>query len=293
MSKSENAEGIFLMLGATISFAVMAAATKALHGGLPASEVVFIRSTLSTLALILYFSWHQNRAWPGKKPVLLTARGVVGFIALFFYFWALPQIHLGTAIMLNYTAPLFAVIASYFIFKEKTNTRAKLLITLSFLGVYILTAPQISEKPAAFLAALSSGFLAGMVHLLIRKSSREEESPFVIIFYFTSICIVGSLSFLPFTRWFFPDRQQWPLLIVITVSSFVGQLGLTCSLQKAPVSVVSPFGYITPVLGLALGFFIWGENPGFAGCLGSLVIILCGILLYTQQTQAVLLTRRK
>lgn len=283
MSKSSNAQGIFLMLGASLSFAVMAAALKALPGHLPASEITFIRSFFSTLAIVVCFFRYQNFEGPGKRPWVLAARGIIGFVALFLYFWALPQLHLGTAVMLNYTAPLFAVIASYFIFKDKTNIRVKFLIALSFLGVYLLAAPQIAGKPAAFLAALASGFLAGMVHLLIRQSSDEEEPPLLIIFYFTAICTAGSLLFLPFTHWAWPDTRQWMALLVITITSFLGQLGLTYSLRKSPVSVVSPFGYITPVISLIFGFLIWKEAPGIAGILGSALVIFCGTLLYKQQ----------
>ena len=271
------------MLGAGLSFAVMASALKALPGHLPASEITFIRSFFSTMAIIACFFQQQKFEGPGKRPGVLAARGIIGFIALFLYFWALPQLHLGTAVMLNYTAPLFAVVASYFIFKDKANIRVKFLIALSFLGVYLLAVPQISERPAAFLAALTSGFLAGMVHLLIRQSFGEDEPPLLIIFYFTAICTMGSLFFLPFTRWVWPDTRQWALLIVITMTSFFGQLGLTYSLRKAPVSVVSPFGYITPVISLVFGFLIWREDPGLAGILGSVLVIFCGTLLYKQQ----------
>ncbi len=270
------------LLAASVSFAVMAAATKSLAGGLPASEVVFIRSAFSTLALLLYFLRYHNPEWPGKKPRVLLARGVIGFIALVLYFWALPRLHLGTAVMLNYTAPIFAVIASHLVFKEKSHAPMKLLTALSFFGVYLVTVPQFNEKPIALLAALCSGFLAGMVHLLIRQSSGEDESPLLIIFYFTTTCLVGSALFLPFAAWIWPRADQWPALLLITLSSFMGQLGLTYSLRKAPVPVVSPFGYITPVIGLVFGYVIWKENPGLSGYAGSCLVIICGTLLYKQ-----------
>ncbi len=283
MSRHPNAEGIFLMLAASLAFAVMAAADKQLTK-MPASEVVFIRSALSTAVMGIYLARQKNNGWPGKRPLLLTARGVVGFAALILYFWALPRLHLGTAVMLNYTSPLFAVAASHLFLKEKTAHHAKTLILVSFAGVYLLTAPQMAEKPLAFLAALASGFLVGLVHLLIRQSTNDEESPLLIIFYFTAICMIGALLFCPWVRWTVPSAEEWGPLLLITGCSYLGQLGLTYSLRKAAVSVVSPFGYITPVLGLVLGYFIWHENPGLAGYTGSLIVIVCGALLYRRQT---------
>ncbi len=272
------------MLGASLAFALMASATKALGGSLPASEVVFVRSVLSVFLLLFYFLKIKGSiGWPGNKPKILTLRGVIGFIALFLYFWALPQIHLGTAVILNYTAPLFAVVGSYFILREKSSPTKNGLILLAFLGVYCIANPQGDLKSLPFLAALASGFLAGMVHLLIRRSSDEEESPALIIFYFTLVCTIGSVLFLPWGHWRLPQTAEWLLLLGITLSSFLGQIGLTYSLQKAPVSVVSPFGYITPVLGMLIGRWFWQENPGWMSYAGAAMIIVAGIFLYRKQ----------
>jgi len=281
--RTSNAQGIFLMLGANVAFAAMAAADKELTD-LSASEVVFIRSALGTAAFLLYFLWKKNSGWPGKNPPVLTARGTFGFIALFLYFWALPKLHLGTAVMLNYTAPIFAVILSHWVLKEKSAHHAKALIAASFFGVYLLTAPQITEQPVAFAAALASGFFVGVVHILIRRSTAGQEPPLLIIFYFMAICMIGALFLWPFSQWRMPAPREWIFLWVITVTSILGQLGLTYSLRKAAVTVVSPFGYFTPVMGLLLGFLIWKENPGWDGYLGSVIVIICGALLYRKQT---------
>ncbi len=283
MTKQNNARGILLMLWASLAFAVMAAATKWLGGGLPASEVVFVRSVLSSILLFAILAIRKNKDGIGKKPLILASRGVIGFVALTLYFWCIPRIHLGTAVMLNYTAPIFAVAASRLFFKEKNSLPDLLLIGGAFMGVYLLASPQLREAPDALMAGLASGFLAGMVHLLIRRSHDERESPLLIILYFTIACTAGSALMRGLGPWPMPDAGQWTALLVITASSLLGQLGLTYSLRSARISVASPFGYITPVIGLVIGFIFWKEDPGLPGILGSAVIILCGSVLYRRQ----------
>jgi drug/metabolite transporter (DMT)-like permease len=54
---------------------------------------------------------------------------------------------------------------------------------------------------------------------------------------------------------------------------------LTRSLQKAPVWLVSPFGYLTPVLGFFLGLLLWEEVPGIASILGASIVIVSGVVM--------------
>ncbi|MBI4353377.1 MAG: DMT family transporter [Candidatus Omnitrophica bacterium] len=275
-------QGILLMLGASLSFAAMAAATKLVSKRLPASEIVFVRSLIASF-IVAYLVSKTRSSWVGKEPKILAARGVVGFTAMILYFWCLSQLDLGTAVMLNYTSPLFAVVAARFVLREKIGRPIQAAILLSFTGVYLLAAPQFHLKPAPLIAGLLSGFLVGVVHLLIR-SSHEEEVPLTIILYFTVISTIGS-GFLLFQTGFpLPTAKEWLWLLVITVTSLLGQFGLTHSLRSASVSVVSPFGYLTPVFGLLLGWWIWHEAPAPGALLGGALIILSGLAMVRYHT---------
>ena len=267
-------DGILLMLASDVTFAIMAAAMKFTGQTLPAVEVVFIRSAVSLLALTVILR-SQKISLIAREPGLLWARGVIGYLALQSYFWALPQIALGTAVMLNYTAPVFAVILSFFFLREKSPSAVKLFLAVSFVGVYLLCSPEIGGKPWPLLAGLLSGLLAGSVHVMIRQGNRSD-SPLLIIFYFAFCSTIGSGCLLLFRGWQTPTGPEWLGLLVITLTSFAGQLFLTYALQKAPVWVVSPFGYFTPVLGLWLGWWLWGEKIGALSVIGSALVIVSG-----------------
>lgn len=266
------------MLGASLSFAVMAAATKAVSPSVSAAEIVFIRSLIGSFC-IAFLVWRNHARWIGKEPNILIARGVVGFVAMMLYFWCLTQINLATAVMLNYTAPIFAVIIAHFLFGEKFSRTIKIALAFAFIGVLLLTTPQLHMNPVGLIAGLLSGILVGVVHVLIRYS-HEEELSLTIIFYFMVIATVGSALLMLKTGLSMPTRADDFWLLIVTVTSVLGQIGMTYSLRTAPVSVVSPFGYITPVLGLIFGWLFWKEMLGLTSLAGCVVIIVCGVALF-------------
>lgn len=270
------------MISASASFALMAGAIKSVSGSVSVTEIVFVRSVLGLL-FIAGLVAKTRSSWIGREPRLLVARGAVGFIAMILYFWTLSQIDLGTAMMLNYTSPLFAFILAHALFHEKTSWITKTAVLLSFAGVTLLAAPQLQAKSLPLSIGLLTGLFVGMVHILIRYSHAEEQ-PLTIIFYFTAISVIGSGLLLLKTGWVMPRAEDWPWLLVITVSSMAGQMGLTYSLRSAPVSIVSPFAYLTPVFGLLLGWRFWGEKLPAMSMAGCALIVLCGLVMVRYRT---------
>ena len=283
MKRHHNAaDGILLMLGASLAFSLMVAATKFISKTLSVGEIIFVRSFFGLIAIA--FLIHKGRvSWIGKEPKILIARGIVGFISLALYFWCISQIDLGTAVMLNYTGPIFAVIIAHLLFREKTTMIVKAAVAFAFVGVYLLTAPQLHVNLVPLLVGLLSGVLLGMVHVLIRYSHEEEDS-LTIIFYFMVTATIGSGLMLFRSGLHMPSSYDWLGLAVLVVTSIFGQLAITYSLRTAPVSVVSPFSYITPVISVFLGWWIWREALPTMSLVGSGLIILCGMIMYKYQT---------
>ena len=277
MTRRNILQGMLLMLGADVAFAAMAAATQFTGRGVSSWQIIFIRSLVSTLILWLWLTL-KKVPLTGREPGLLWARGIIGYTALQCYFWALPQLPLGTAIMLNYTAPIFAVILSYWLLRERPGLTSVFSLLLSFAGLFVMSQPSWSDRPWAILAGMMSGILAGLVHVLIRRGNRTDD-PLLIIFYFTVSSTVGSGILCLTLGWTRPDAAQWTGLALLTLTSFAGQLCLTHSLQKAPVWAASPLGFLTPVMGLGLGSYLWGQQAGVQEIAGASLIIAGGAYL--------------
>lgn len=278
MSHKHYSQGIAWMCFASLLFAVMAAAAKYCGTRLPASEIILVRSVAGS-AVIAFLIHREKVSWIGKNPGVLASRGLIGFTALSLYFWTVSKIDLGTAVMLNYTSPIFALFWARYLGGEHPGRASRVAVLFAFAGVYLLSMPHFDAQVPALAAGLLSGILAGSVHVLIRRS-HEKESALTIIFYFTVICTVGSFILLGLSGWVEPTRKEWLALAIVTVTSLLGQFGLTYALKYAPVPIVTPFGYLTPVVGAILGWIFWGAPLNALSLLGGALVITGGIVIY-------------
>ncbi|MBI1978286.1 MAG: DMT family transporter [Candidatus Omnitrophica bacterium] len=273
----QTARSILKMILAAVSFATMAIFVKLASDTVSSVEIVFFRSILGSL-MIGAVIWKEKDSWIGLNPKVLVLRGVFGFVALSLHFYAIAKLDLGTAVMLNYTAPIFVVIFARFLLKEKITWKVNLAILVSFVGLYFLAGPQFQSKPIPIFLGLLSGIFAALAYVFIRFNG-EDESPYTIIFYFTIISTIGSIPLLALDfHW--PDTVEWVELTGVSIGAFFGQIYLTKSIQKAPVSFVLPFSYLTPVFCAASGALVWKEFLSGEQLVGSLIIIASGIAIY-------------
>lgn len=273
----QTSRSMLKMTLAAISFGIMAAFVKAACETIPSSEVVFFRSLLGSAAIGIMI-WKEGVSWRGKNRRVLVLRGMFGFAALSLHFYAISELHLGTAVMLNYTAPIFVVILARILLRERTLWIVKAAILFSFLGLYLLAAPQFEAKPIPILLGILSGIFAAVAYVLIRFND-EDESPYTIIFYFTAISTIGSVPLLAL-GFHWPNLSEWILLAGVTAGAFFGQVWLTRSIQNAPVASVLPFAYLTPVFAAVAGVLFWKEYLDFQAMLGGGIIILSGVTIY-------------
>ncbi len=267
--------GIRLMSLSAVAFSLMALCVKCVTDTLPSFEIVFFRSFFGML-LVLPWIWRKRTSLWGHERLKLVARGISGCLALLLHFYTISKLELGMAVMLNYTAPIFAVIFAFFFLKEKPGLSVWGLILLSFAGVVLLNFnTSMTWRPAVWLALLSSVF-AAIAYVSIR-TIKHRESPLTVIFYFTMISTAGSLFFLH--GWRRPDLREWVFIAGVVIFSFYGQLWMTTSLRRAPSYLVTPFQYLHPVLSFGYGWLLWGNSVTGTVAAGVLLIVGSGSLI--------------
>jgi drug/metabolite transporter (DMT)-like permease len=268
--------GIWLMCKASLGFSIMALCVKLASSKLPSLEIVFFRSLIGSL-MIFAIIWKNKIPVFGTNRTLMALRGLTGFIALTLHFYTIEHLPLGTAVMLNYTGPIFAAILAVFFLKERPSLFLFSMILLSFAGVYLLVGADIRSLNTMVLLGLLSAVFVGIVYVLIR-ALRDRESAFTIIFYFTLVSTIGSAFYLPFGfQW--PGLREWLLLLGVGIGSFYGQMWFTLSLRHAPTALVSPFSYLTPLLSFIYGLFFFGEKLTLLSLAGAALIIISGSLI--------------
>lgn len=276
-SKQSVSLGIFHMVISALAFGTMTAFVKFASETIPPFQIVFLRSLFGSI-LIAAVMAKSRISFLGTNRRMLILRGVFGFIALIMNFYAIAHMHLGTAVILNSTSPIFVAILAGFLLREKLSPRLWVLTLMCFAGIYFLVGANFEAQFVPATVGLLSGVLAALAFITISMSKSEENS-FTIILYFTGISTIGSLPLLQFGQVALGARE-WFAILGITISSFFGQVFLTKSLREAPASVVVPFNYLMPVSSFIYGFVLWKDPISASNLFGAFLIILSGTLIY-------------
>ncbi len=275
--KQVHLKAIRIMLQAAVAFSFMAICVKFASKSLPSLEIVFFRSLIGML-IILGILTVKRISLFGKEAGWMTLRGISGFLALSLHFYTIGTLPLGTAVLLNYTSPIFSVLLAVLFLGEKPTAVLISMIIISFYGIYLIGGATFSGwNWDVFLGVLSAVFTA--VAFVSIRAIKHKESPYTVIFYFTAISSLGSLCFQPFIGFRWPGAWEWLLLVGIGIGTFYGQLWMTVSLSMAPTSLVSPFIYLTPLLSFVYGLIFFGDKLSKGSFMGAALVILGGALI--------------
>ena len=90
--------------------------------------------------------------------------------------------------------------------------------------------------------------------------------------------IIGlSISAIPLIwTWQTPTPSQWLMLMVVGLTTTIGQLLLTRGYQSAPASRVGIFTYTSVPFGVFLGWLFWNELLDTNYLIGAVLILLAG-----------------
>ena len=110
--QSVYARAALLMLGSTLSFAVMALTIRFATHTIPTTEIAFFRNLFGLIALLpLILRWGDPL--PRTRHLgRYLARTTIGLGAMLCGFWAVGHLPLAQAISLSYATPLFVTIGA-------------------------------------------------------------------------------------------------------------------------------------------------------------------------------------
>ena len=244
--------------------------------GVRLPEILFWRQVPSVL---LIFGWLTMR---GEIDRLRTQRlgsharrAMLGLTGMFFTFGAPLLLPLAVSTTLGFITPVFAVILSALLLRERVGPVRWLAVALGFAGVVIIAQPgHALIPPFGAFVGIGAGFLVALISIQVRDLGRTDE-PLSIVFWFAALSSPLLLAALPFT-YTHHSAWQWFLLIAGGVLGCVGQLLLTASLRYGQVASVIVMDYSALVWATLYGWLVWSELPPAATWWGAPVIIAAG-----------------
>lgn len=272
MKIKQKQQGILFIVMAGLFFALMTFFVR-LSGNLPTMQKAFFRNAVAAVVAITMLARSeqgftiQKASWP-----LLFFRCLCGTIGLICNFYAIDKMNIADANILNKLSPFFAIIASYFILKEKANKVEWSCVIVAFLGAVFVVQPSFRMDFLYAMIGVAGGLGAGVAYTFVRKLGKQgERGPVIVMCFSVFSCLVT----LPFFILRFQPMNGKQILCLLLAGIFAtgGQLSITAAYTKAPAKEISVFDYSQVIFAALLGFLFLGQIPDQMSIIGYVLII--------------------
>lgn len=273
--------GLQAMVGSAFFFSVMAALAKLAGRTVPLFEIVFARSLAVAVLSGAQLAW-SGSSFRGREPRILVLRGVLGFVSLSCYHYAVIHLPLADATVIHFVNPVFTALIAALWLREHIGLRESALVLASLAGVVLVARPGFlfgrEEALATFpvLIGLCGAILSAAAYTTVRRL--RAEPPMLIVFYFAVVCTLLATPLV--MRDYQPlTPAELALLACVGLTTHLGQVFLTWGFRLERAGRASSVGYLQIVLAAVWGWLLFGDIPDAWTWLGAAVIVACTLAL--------------
>ena len=277
-------------LGAVALLSIMDAVMKHLVIVIGIVAVSMWRSVANLgLSAALYLP--HRLPWPNRATLKIhIARGVLGTVMAFLFFWGIGRVPLAQAIALTFIAPLIALLLAALVLKEQIGSRSIAGSLVAFAGVLVIVFGQARggqnhDLLMGTLAILGSALCYAVNIVLMRHQSLAAKP--IEINFFQSLTVAAlwfaAVPFFGFPDW--PENQgHW--VLAAALMSTGGGLLFSWAYARAEASYLAVTEYSGFLWAAALGWLIFQE-PVSLYTLAGAVMIVGGCLVAANRKTAV------
>ncbi|WP_371018173.1 DMT family transporter [Pseudalkalibacillus sp. JSM 102089] len=280
---SDRNKGIILLLISSFGFAMMAAFVK-LSGDVPTIQKTMFRNAVSAIISFGFVMHYKERLF-GKKEnqKFLLLRSALGTLGIIFYFYAIDNLVLSDADMLNKLSPFLLIIFSALFLKEKAKRFQIIAIIIAFIGTLLIIKPQFSVETVPYISGLLSAIFAAGAYTVLRVLGQREKF-YTVVFYFS---FFSTVVLLPFVIIFYEPMETKQLIYLLLAGVFatLGQFGLTVAYKFAPAREISIFFYSTVVYSALISIVLFGQIPDAWSIIGYIIIFSASFYMFIRNNR--------
>ena len=252
-------------------FAVMVTCIKIASSELLPIQLVFLRSLIGLIIIMPFILPHGISFMKTSIFHMHVFRGLISISAMTCLYFAIANIGLSEATLLNAASPLFIALLAVPILNERISMRTLCILIIGFIGVILILKPGTSMFTFAAIIGLCSGFFIACAKILIRYMARTE--PVIRTVFYFSIFSTFYSGIAMFWFWQTPTIFDLSIMILAGVCATGGQTLLTYAFTNNEASTVSPFTYVTVLIATLFGWIGWNEIPDIGSGIGAIFII--------------------
>ena len=231
--------GMLWMLAATVFFSLSFTLVKGLQdAGLTVFQAILFRQLLGTTIVLPVMLGSDVATLKTAIPFQHAKRATLGFLGMCTGYYSLVLINVGDSVALQFTLPIFTMIAAVLILGEKILSHRLIATLIGFAGILIIVRPGFAELNLGIMMALSSAAFHAVSDTYARYLSRYDKVPTIMGFNFL---FTIPLAAIPAVIYWEPvSLDIWPLLLAFGMAGISAQYCLTRSFSLAEASLVSP-----------------------------------------------------
>lgn len=262
--------GALWMVGALVSFSIMAVSVRELLRTMGNFEILTIRSFMSLLILLFLLPRHGFGALRTRNLGLHVLRNFFHFGGQYAWVYAISLLPLATVFAIEFTMPVWAAVLAMIFLGERLNPGRVVMLALGIVGVFVMLRPGMAViQPAALVMLL--GAFAYASTMIATKRLSGHDSAFAILFYMAVIQLpLGLVPALP--QWVWPGLRDLPWVIALGVVGLTAHYCMTRAFRIADAMVVVPIDFLRLPLIAVVGVLFYDEPLQLSIMLGAAVI---------------------
>jgi drug/metabolite transporter (DMT)-like permease len=232
---------------------------------------VVIRQVIAGSLLIAFMMTIGKAKLPPRKEILKQAIG--GFFMLSigngFVAWAEVTIPSGVAAIICSLMPMWVILINLTMNKdEKPTVPIVLGVALGFTGIILIFSEYLAEfSNSTYLFGILLTFLATIswagASIWIKKS-KSTSDPFLnagLQMFFAGIWLIPfSFAFDDLSAVTWSAESVYSLIYLIIVGSIIAYVCYTYALRTLPMTIVSLYAYVNPLVAVLLGWLVLDEK---------------------------------
>ena len=277
----------FWMLGAMVSFTLMAISGRSLADKLDTFEIMTFRSFIG-IAIVVFFAYRANtiQQISTRYLKLHIIRNLFHFTGQNLWFFAILYVPLSQMFVFEFSTPLWVAICAPLVLGERLTFSRFIAAALGFFGILVVARPDFSDvNPAIIAAAFCAVGFAGAT--LATKILTRTETITAILFWLTVLQAVFGVICAGYDGVIdVPRGGEWLWVVIIGICGLCAHFCITTALQLAPATIVTPFEFLRLPLITVVGVILYGEALEWPVFIGAFVVLLANILNIRAETKA-------
>ena len=274
--KQDYLIGISSKLMNCILFSVMTLLIIHSVSFLPVEQVLFFRSSLGIIFCIIYLiiikqpiSFNLSK----KDLFFYFIRGIISFVAMQLWVFAIKHIGINEATAISYTGPLWISISARYLLGEIFNLKSLITIAINMAGVIIILNPTIDNLSLIGIGASISSILLWVLYEVICKKQTSNQHYMLQTFY---VFIMTSIITLPFAinKWQIVDFEILKILPLISILATMNITSIFIAYKFAPMMIIAPFGYARLIFTALLTSWLYHNTPHIEVFIGAALILI-------------------